>query len=201
MPILPVYLYNHPVLKQKTLPVKEITGDIRAFIDDMFDTMHNADGIGLASNQAGRSLSVTVIDISETEERNAPPQFAMINPIITSFSEEEIDMEEGCLSLPQFREVVVRPELVQVRYYDADMKERVMEADGLLARVIQHEIDHLNGIYFFERLSSVRRALSQKKLRRIAAGEIVTNYSTVDGIGKERKIKSPSDDSEALKGK
>jgi len=191
MPILPVYLYNHPVLNQKTSPVKEITDEIRTSIADMFDTMHSADGIGLASNQVGRSLSVAVIDISETDERNAPPQFAMINPIITHYSDEEIDMEEGCLSLPQFREVVVRPEFVQVRYCDVDMKERAIEADGLLARVIQHEIDHLNGIYFFERLSSVRRTLSQKKLRRIAAGEIIANYSTVDVAGNERIVGPP----------
>jgi peptide deformylase len=181
--MLPVYLYNHQILKTKTEPVAEITDDVRQFIAGMFAAMHAADGIGLAGNQAGRSLSLAVIDISETDERNAPPQFVMINPKIVYYSEEETEMEEGCLSLPLFRETVTRPELVQVRYYDDNMKEHVREAGGLLARVMQHEIDHLNGIYFFERLSAIRRTLSQKKLRRIANGEIIPTYSCVDAHG------------------
>lgn len=183
MSVLPVYLYNHPVLKQKTESVREITDELRTLITDMFETMNAADGIGLAGNQVGKSLALTVIDISETDEKHAPPPFVMINPTIMFYSEEENEMEEGCLSLPNFRETVIRPELVQVKYFDADAKEQIIEAGGLLARVMQHEIDHLNGIYFFERLSSLRRTLSQKKLRRISNGEVVALYDTVDAEG------------------
>jgi len=201
MSILPVYLYNHPVLKKKTEPIAEMTGELRTFIQDMFDTMYAADGIGLAANQVGASISVTVIDVSRADyddedyddDNEHIEPIALINPIIEYFSDEEIDFEEGCLSLPHFREKVMRPDAVQIRYMDIDMKEHTIEADGLFARVAQHEIDHLNGIYFFERLSSLRRTLSQKKLKRIIRGEITPKYSVVDAFGK-RFDYSPEDD-------
>lgn len=189
MSLLPIYLYNNPVLKQKTDPIGDITNDLRSFVEDMYTTMHASDGIGLAANQVGRSLSVTVIDITDTDEHNAPPKFVMINPKILYYSDNEVEMEEGCLSLPQFREVVFRPELVQVQYFDIDMKEHVKEAGGLLARVMQHEIDHLNGIYFFERLSPIRKTLAQRKLRKIASGDAAANYFTVDSEG---NLKQPT---------
>jgi peptide deformylase len=100
----------------------------------------------------------------------------LINPVIEAYSDEEDEYEEGCLSLPDFHDVVVRPTGIQVRYLDAHMKEQVREADGILARVMQHEIDHLNGIYFFERLSPIRKTLASGKLKRIARGDIEPAY-------------------------
>lgn len=191
MSVLPVYLYNHPVLKKKTEPITEMTGELRSFIKDMFDTMYAADGIGLAANQVGASIALTVIDVSraandDDDEDDEPiiEPIALINPVIEYFSDEEIDFEEGCLSLPHFREKVMRPDAVQIRFMDIDMKEHTMEVDGLFARVAQHEIDHLNGIYFFERLTSLRRTLSQKKLKRIIRGDISPKYAVVDASGK-----------------
>ena len=175
--ILPVYTYNQPVLKQKTAQIEDMTDELREFIDNMFETMHNANGIGLAANQVGKGLAVTVIDISDAdEESSVDSPLTLINPVIESFSDEEEEFEEGCLSLPEFRDVVVRPEAIQVRFLDRDMKEHVREVDGLLARVMQHEIDHLNGIYFFERLSPIRRTLGSSKLKKIAKGLIETDY-------------------------
>jgi peptide deformylase len=103
----------------------------------------------------------------------------MINPKITHYSDEETDYEEGCLSLPNLRELVIRPEAIQVSFMDEHEKFHTMEADGLLARVMQHEIDHLNGIYFTDRLTQLKRTLLQSKLRRISKGESTADYDIV----------------------
>ncbi len=176
--ILPVYTYNHPVLKQRTSEITDVNAEIQSLIDDMLETMYNANGIGLAANQIGKGLSLTVIDLSDAEEEDdaSDGPLVLINPIIEAFSDNEEEFEEGCLSLPDFRDVVIRPSEIQVRYLDRQMKERRSEVGGLLARVMQHEIDHLNGIYFYERLSPIRRTLAQGKLKRIARGEIEPEY-------------------------
>ncbi len=177
--MLPVYIYNHPILREKTQAVTEITDDIRTLISDMFATMYNANGIGLAANQIGRGLAITVVDIAETEDKaESNGRCVLINPVIEAYSDEVEELEEGCLSLPEFRDIVARPEAIQVRYFDENLREHVREVDGLMARVIQHEVDHLNGVYFFERLSPVRRVLSQSKLKRIARGEYDVPYDT-----------------------
>jgi peptide deformylase len=179
--ILPVYTYNHPVLKQRATPITEINDELLTFIDSMFETMYHAEGIGLAANQVGSNRNVTVIDLQRAEEDDGGPSepLVLINPVIEAFSDDTEEFEEGCLSLPEFRDKVIRPEAIQVRFMDRDMREIVMEVDSLLARVMQHEIDHLNGIYFFERLSSIRRTLAQGKLKRIARGEFDADYETV----------------------
>lgn len=176
--ILPVYTYNHPVLKQRTSEITDANAEIQSLIDDMLETMYNANGIGLAANQIGKGLSLTVIDLSDAEDEDdsSDGPIVLINPIIEAFSDNEEEFEEGCLSLPDFRDVVIRPSEIQVRYLDRQMKEHRSEAGGLLARVMQHEIDHLNGIYFYERLSPIRRTLAQGKLKRIARGEIDPEY-------------------------
>lgn len=175
-----IYTYNHPILKQKTSAITQVTDDLRTIVSEMFTTMYRANGIGLAANQVGKSFSLTVVDISDSgdEDPSSPGALTLINPVIEAFSDDVEEFEEGCLSLPDFRDVVVRPEAIQVRYMDMNEKEHVIEADGLLARVIQHEVDHLQGVYFFERLSPVRRALAQGKLRRIAKGEYDVPYDT-----------------------
>lgn len=175
--ILPIYTYNHPVLKAKTSAVTDMSDDLRTLIESMFTTMAHARGIGLAANQVGKGLSLTVIDISDMDDAGGKVEpLVLINPVIEAYSDEEDEYEEGCLSLPDFHDVVVRPTGIQVRYLDADMKEQVREADGILARVMQHEIDHLNGIYFFERLSPIRKTLASGKLKRIARGDIEPAY-------------------------
>lgn len=176
--ILPVYTYNHAVLKQRTAQIADMTDDLRSLIEDMFETMYKANGIGLAANQVGKGLSLTVIDVADRDESEDPGQLVLINPVIEAFSDDEEEFEEGCLSLPDYRDTVIRPSGIQVRFHDVDMKERVMEVDGLLARVMQHEIDHLNGIYFFERLSPIRRTLGNGKLKKIARGQFDAEYPT-----------------------
>ncbi|MCS6807245.1 MAG: peptide deformylase [Bacteroidota bacterium] len=181
MPILPIYAYDHPILRQQAHPVQDITDAIRRLAENMMTTMRNAEGIGLAANQVGESQAVAVVDISGVEEEllrskfNVPPM-VLVNPVILAYSDEVSDMEEGCLSLPSYRDTVTRPEKIQVRFYDLTMREHTLEAEGLLARVIQHEIDHLHGKYFFDYLSPVRRAMAHPKLRRIQLGQVTTEY-------------------------
>jgi peptide deformylase len=176
MAILPVYLYDQPILKHTADPVEEITQEISDFIDAMVETMKNAHGIGLAANQVGSPWAITVINLAGMEDANAEGDLHYINPVIEHFSDEQSDFEEGCLSLPNYRDKVVRPDAIQLRYFDRDLKEHTQEVDGLLARVLQHEIDHLNGVYFFERLTPVRRAMAHNKLKRIKRGGIETDY-------------------------
>lgn len=179
MAILPVYTYDQPVLKEVATPVDTITGEIAAFIDNMVETMYNADGIGLAANQVGASHAITVMDLSvieDNEEVKDEKLRVLINPVIEAYSDETTEFEEGCLSLPGFYDTVTRPSGIQVRFYDRDMKEHVLETDGMLARVMQHEIDHLRGIYFFELLSPIRKAIAHPRLKRIQRGAVETAY-------------------------
>jgi peptide deformylase len=183
--ILPVYAYDHPVLRESSVAVETFDEELASFTAAMMATMHNADGIGLAGNQVGDRRAITTIDISDIDDpaTNKPykiPPMVLINPVIEAFSEETSEMEEGCLSLPQYRDTVVRPSSIQVRFNDVNMREYRMEAEGLLARVMQHEIDHLNGIYFFEHLSAMRKAMGFQKLRRIQLGQVQTSYPLYD---------------------
>lgn len=179
MSILPIYVYDHAILKNKAIAVDQMNDEIRTFIEDMKQTMNKAEGIGLAANQVGSPLSITVIDISPVEGYESTKPMILINPKITYYSDEETDYEEGCLSLPNLRELVIRPEAIQVSFMDEKEQMHTMQADGLLARVLQHEIDHLNGIYFTDRLSQLKRTLIQSKLRRISKGESKADYDIV----------------------
>lgn len=179
MSILPIYVYDHAILKHKAIAVDAINDEIRTFIEDMKQTMNKAEGIGLAANQVGSPLSITVIDISPVEGYESTKPMILINPTITYYSDEETDYEEGCLSLPNLRELVIRPEAIQVSFMDENEQMHTMQADGLLARVMQHEIDHLNGIYFTDRISQLKRTLIQSKLRRISKGESKADYDIV----------------------
>ncbi len=180
MNILPIYTFDHPILRKTLATVTEITDELVGLTIDMHATMHGADGIGLAANQVGHDLAMTVINISGVEGCEKIPPMTVINPVIVSYSDEEESYEEGCLSLPELRADVVRPIEVAVRYYDLDMKEHTVEADGLLARVLQHEIDHLHGIYFFDHLKPMRRTMLRRRLLEIKRREVETDYPLYD---------------------
>ncbi|HFA60122.1 MAG TPA: peptide deformylase [Rhodospirillales bacterium] len=150
----------HPVLKRRAAPVERIDDEIRRLVRDMFETMYEAPGIGLAAPQVGVSRRLCVIDVSE--EKNAP--LCLVNPRITWQSENLVSAEEGCLSLPDQYAEVTRPEAVEVVYLDERGEEHTLRADGLLARCIQHEIDHLDGILFIDRISALKRNMILRKL-------------------------------------
>lgn len=188
MSIIPIYNCFHPFLRKKTTLINNIDDEIVKLVDDMFETMYKADGIGLAANQVGKPISLIIIDVSKADDKVKTPPIALINPIIESFSEEEIEISEGCLSIPKFYEKVLRPEEIQVKYFDLSMKEHVLTGNEMLSRVIQHEVDHLNGILFFERLTPMRRALAKSKLKAIQKGKIDANYPFINPDGKPANI-------------
>ncbi|MGQ9499872.1 MAG: peptide deformylase [Dissulfurimicrobium sp.] len=155
-----ILVYPHEILKQKALPVMSIDGECISIIDEMFKTMYKAKGIGLAANQVGLLKRLIVMDINTSKEGRRP--IALINPVIIASEGEATDVE-GCLSLPNYSEKVQRAERVIVTGYDRDEKELKIEADGLLARCIQHEIDHLEGLCFVDRLSPLKKLIFRKK--------------------------------------
>ncbi len=183
MAILPIVTYDDDVLREKAEPVEELTEDIETLIEDMFETMYNSDGVGLAAPQIGRLLRIFVVDADpmSKEEDNDPlyGPIAMINPEITFRSDDEVDMEEGCLSIPGVNASVTRPESIRVSYRDEEFEKQELEVDGWLARVIQHEKDHLDGILFLDHLSMFKRKLLSGKLKDIAEGRKETAYPLV----------------------
>ena len=147
-------------------PVKAIDADLRRLVDDMFETMYRAPGIGLAAIQVGVPKRVITMDLAKKEESRAPRVF--INPQLLWQSEEKALYEEGCLSIPEFYEEVERPAKVRVKYLALDGAEQEVEADELLATCLQHEIDHLNGILFIDHISKLKRDRVIKKFTKAA---------------------------------
>lgn len=147
-------------------PVEGADKDIRRLMEDMFETMYDAPGIGLAAIQVGVPLRAVTVDVSKREDKQEP--MALLNPEITWRSDELREMEEGCLSIPEYYEVVERPDRVRVKYRDLDFKEHEIEADGILATCLQHEIDHLNGVLFIDHLSRLKRDRVMKKFTKQA---------------------------------
>jgi peptide deformylase len=178
MPVLPIVTYNDPVLRKKGVPVKEFNDNTRAFIADMFETMYNSEGVGLAAPQVGVSLRVFVLDadnmLDDDEEKPGP--MAFINPEIVEKKGSKIPMDEGCLSIPDVTDKIIRPETVVVKYKDENFEDQEIEASGWLARVIQHEYDHLDGILFIDYLSLFRKRMHKADLKEIEAGERETRY-------------------------
>lgn len=171
MAILNIRKYPDPILKKKAEPVKEITGDIRNLIDDMVETMYAAPGVGLAAPQIGRSIQVIVID-ANAKDNDKRELITLINPQIIEQSGETM-WEEGCLSVTDYSADVKRAESVVVKGLDREGRERVVSGEGLLSIVLQHEIDHLNGILFIDRLGPIKRDLIQRRLRKQAKVESV----------------------------
>lgn len=157
-----ILIYPDEILAAKAQPVTELNDRLLKLVEDMFETMYKAKGIGLAANQVGVLQQVVIMDLGQRGEDAKPDPIVLINPVITA-SEGEICDVEGCLSVPDYSEKVKRAQRIQVMAYDQRGKEIRMEAEGLLARCIQHELDHLNGICFVERLSPLKRAFFRKK--------------------------------------
>ena len=147
-------------------PVKRIDASLRKLVEDMFETLYAAPGIGLAGIQVGVAKRVIIMDLSKKDDTRKPEVF--INPEITWASEEKSSYEEGCLSIPEYYEEVERPAVVKVKYLDLDGKAREVEASGLLATCLQHEIDHLNGILFIDHISKLKRDRVTKKFAKAA---------------------------------
>lgn len=178
MSVLPIYTYGAPVLRKKAKPVASVTGETIKFIMDMFQTMHAAQGIGLAATQVGSLDRIIVIDISDVEEFKEVKPMTLINPQVVREAGQRT-MEEGCLSIPDVRDEVDRAETIFVRYKDPGFKNVEIEASGLLARVLLHEIDHLNGVLFIDRLHDAQKKLHKDALKQIQRGDIDVPYPVV----------------------
>lgn len=158
-----VVVLGDPVLRRKAEPVEELSDEIRALIADMFETMYAEDGVGLAAPQIGVGQRVIVVD--PRDETVAP--FALVNPEITVVSAEIDRAEEGCLSLPGLKEIVERPARVTVTGLSSDGEAVTIDAEGLLARILQHEVDHIDGILFIDRVSPLKRRMLLKRWEKV----------------------------------
>jgi peptide deformylase len=162
MTIRPILTAPDPRLQAVSTDVEAVTDEIRKLVDDMTDSMYAADGIGLAAIQIGLPVRVLVIDLDQKEGKKNP--LAYINPKIIWASDEMAVFEEGCLSVPEIWDDVERPARIKAEYLDRDGKKQTLEADGLLATCLQHEMDHLNGILFIDHLSRLKKSMALKKL-------------------------------------
>lgn len=162
---LPILVAPHPILKRKAQPVAEVDARVVKLMDDMVETMYDANGIGLAAPQVGVLDRVIVVDVHEKDEPPNPIRLA--NPEIVWSSDEKSVCEEGCLSVPEQYADVTRPQRIRVRYLDEKNQQQEFEADGMLATCIQHEIDHLNGVLFVDYLSMLKRNILLKKVQKL----------------------------------
>ena len=184
--ILPIVAFGHPVLKKMC---KNITSDyenLDSLIDNMWETMYAASGVGLAAPQIGLSIRLFIVDASpfsedknlSSEEREKLSKFKMvfINPELKATSDDLNTFNEGCLSIPEIREDVVRENEIIVDYYDQDFNKKSLKLDGLRARVVQHEYDHIQGILFTDKLSAFKKRLIKGKLNNISKGKVKADY-------------------------
>jgi peptide deformylase len=168
MALLEIRKFPDPVLRRKTDRVTKINGTVERLIDDMVETMHAAPGVGLAANQVGVSLQVAVIDLSTREDKEKRhPLLVIINPEVLSVEGSVVE-EEGCLSIPDYAEKVKRAARVRVRAQDRTGKVFELDAEGLLAKALQHEIDHLNGLLFVDRLSTLKKSIFKRRIKKAA---------------------------------
>lgn len=179
---LPIYLYGHPVLRKIAEPVTPEYPDLRKLVDDMFETMYRSDGVGLAAPQIGRSIRLVVIDASPVADafpECADRKLTLINPeveVVSSDTDATCSRAEGCLSLPGLSENVKRTEHIKLTWVDEDFKPHSEEITGFLARIVQHECDHLEGLLYIDHISPIRKQLIRNKLNSIVSGRTRCDY-------------------------
>lgn len=175
--IYPIVVYGDPVLKKRGVDIEQSSIDVKQLSDDMFETMEAAHGIGLAAPQIGKSVRMFVVDGRPIEEEGMEDfRKVFINPEILEEDGEKWAFEEGCLSIPDVREDVSRKELIVIRYFDENWVEHEEEYDGMQARIIQHEYDHIEGILFTDHLSPLKRKLLKGRLTNISKGKVKAGY-------------------------
>jgi peptide deformylase len=182
MALRPLRIYGDPVLRARAKEVAEFDDSLRGLAADMRETMRAYRGVGLAANQVGVLQRILVVDVPLDEEGEAHAACTMVNPVILERAATQA-AEEGCLSIPGIYEEVTRPLRIRVRYHDEEGKEAVMTAEGYLARAILHEIDHLDGVLFVDRLSPLKRQFLRRALEALARGEMPEGYAPP--VGKE----------------
>jgi peptide deformylase len=187
--IYPIVAYGDPVLKKTSVNIEKGSIDVKKLSEDMFQTMYQARGVGLAAPQIGLNIRLFVVDSSplddddddDNEAKNPGRKFTpfkkiFVNPTILDETGDEWGYEEGCLSIPGIRSEVQRPEKIKIHYFDENWVEYTEEYDGMKARVIQHEYDHIEGVLFIEYLSAIKKRLIKAKLANISKGIVDVNY-------------------------
>ncbi len=179
--VLPIYIYGSGVLKKHAEEVTSNYPDLQQLIVNMRETLAHTEGVGLAAPQVGHSIRLFITDgaaFKEEEPSLATFQRVMINPEIVEYSEETWSFNEGCLSVPDIHEDVIRPSKILIRYFDENFKEHEEWLDGIAARIVQHEYDHIEGNLFVDRLSPIRRKMLFGKLKNMSRGKTGANYKT-----------------------
>jgi len=182
MSILPIVTYDDNILREKCREITEDSDQLQELITNMFETMYNSNGVGLAAPQIGEQLRLFVMDADAvTEDLDEPDLGPMvfINPEIIEKTGEKVKMEEGCLSIPDVRDDVKRPLNVKVKFLDRNFREHELEYSGWISRIIQHEADHLDGVLFLDYLSAFKKRLHRSALQKIDRGEMQTEYPLV----------------------
>lgn len=175
--IYPIVAYGDPVLRKKAALIDNTFEDLPGFIENMYETMYASHGVGLAAPQIGKSVNLFVIDTSNFEDEKYPDlKKVFINAEILEESGEKWEFEEGCLSIPHIRENVKRHGTIRIRYMDEQFKEHTETFDGIAARVIQHEYDHIQGVLFIDRLSELKKRLLKNKLTNVSKGAVKVDY-------------------------
>lgn len=179
--ILPIFLYGQPVLRKTATEVEPNDESLKTFIADMFETMYQAEGVGLAAPQVGKSIRVFVVDSEPYKELypdHVPFKGAFINPTITNRFGTDTPFSEGCLSLPKINEEVIRKSDIHITYYDEKGEFHDCDINGILARIIQHEYDHLEGKVFTDNLSQIKKMVLKRQLNDISGGKVHPAYKT-----------------------
>jgi len=177
--ILPVYVYGSPVLRKVAREVEEGEEGLEEFLKKLWKTMYHSDGIGLAAPQVGKSIRIFVIDGTPMEEEDPSVKDfkkTFINPTIVERTGDDKVFEEGCLSIPNIREQIVRPEKVRIQFYDREFNFHDETHEGIAARIIQHEYDHLEGVLFTDRTAPLKKRMLRNKLNAIAKGKFQVKY-------------------------
>ncbi|MBN2519535.1 MAG: peptide deformylase [Bacteroidales bacterium] len=179
--VYPIFVNGSAVLRKVAKDIDSTYENLQEFVDNMFETMYKSEGVGLAAPQVGKSIRLFVVDTTPFEEDDPTLKGfkkVFINPVITERSGNTWVFNEGCLSVPEIREDVERPDIIKIKYLDENFKPHEETYDGIKARVIQHEYDHIEGILFVDRLSAIRKKLLKGRLNAITKGKFKTNYKT-----------------------
>lgn len=185
--ILPVYLYGQPVLRKVAQDITPDYPNLKELIENMFETMYHADGVGLAAPQVGLDIRLFVIDLAplaEDDPRYAGFKKVFINPRIVEYNGEIVKMEEGCLSIPGINEMVEREEKIRIQYFDENFVEHDEVYEDFFARCIQHEYDHIEGKLFIDKISAIRKQLIKSKLNNLIKGKVNCHYKVKAVNGK-----------------
>ncbi len=177
--ILPIYAYGQPVLKKKATDISSDYPELKQLLDNMWETMYNANGVGLAAPQIGKSIRIFLVDSVQMEEEEKDfkgIKKAFINPVMIKEYGDEFSYEEGCLSIPDVRSEVIRQSDITIRYMDEEFNEKEESFSGINARVIQHEYDHIEGKLFTEKLPPLRKRLIKRRLESIKKGKVRVDY-------------------------